>query len=306
MRLRTILLLPVFLISGVLAVSLISSCFSPDDPNDIVHAEKRLREDIRAIAKDVAKITGFSISSIPSLSVKYVPKDSIEFVCTNGKTILAAATYNDNLIQISRNLYKEGYFGKDAGTRTFVGHHFKSFSGRIDYEYAIAHEVGHHFFAAATGWGTDSGKWGYPHCGTEYHRYDIISDGFADRVAYELLLRKGKELNDPEYERYVAANVAYYLMRINQIKGTNSLLLKDLPITLSFSKNSLAYINKMLVRFKQERPADPCRAENENAQECYRGQYAEGWLLSYEWKARNPNGKWDDGTIPEFICGRPG
>jgi hypothetical protein len=306
MKLRNIFFLPVFLVAGVLAVSLVSPFFCEYGADDTVIAEKRLLKDIRTKTKEISNITGYPISSLPKISVEYIPKDALEFKCTDGKTILAAATYDNNHISVSRGVYKKGYFGEDAGIRTFIGHHFKTFSGRIDYEYTTAHEVGHHFFAAATGWETDTEKWGYPNCGTEYHRYDIISDGFADYAAYELLLKKGKELNDSEYEQYVATSVAYYLMRINQIKGTNSLGLKDIPVTLPFSEKSIAYIDKMLARFKQERPIDPCKAGNGNVQECYRGQYAEGWLLAYEWKARYPNGAWDDGTIADFICGRQG
>ncbi len=196
--------------------------------------ELQIVADVRRMETEIAHLFGYAKWPFAPTEVKY------------GANCRVAASYSyGDTIQLSCDTLKYRQ-GKPFQKKNVFGE-TETFPGYVEYLDTITHEIAHIFFRSFI----DPKDPPWKKC--DIDEYYELSEGFATYVAYEILFRESRKTNDPEYERYLAARTARYLIQLNVSDKRLDRSSSDFPFTKAFSPESKRYIDSALARFSEKK-----------------------------------------------------
>jgi hypothetical protein len=193
--------------------------------------DSRIVEDVRRMEMSVARLFGYETWSLPPTKVIY-----------NSNCRSQASYYNNGTIIFSCEIpaYREGkLFLKENA----LGEP-ETFPGYVEYLDTVAHEVGHSFSRLFF----DPKDPHWAECDVE--EYEELNEGFATYVAYEILLQETKAKHDYQYERYLAARTARYMIQL-RAEGQKIGAPGNLSVVKAFSSKSERYISARMKYFSR-------------------------------------------------------
>lgn len=231
-------------------------------------------EDVRRMETEVAHLFGYAAWPLAPTKVVYRTD------CNS-----PASYYNNGIIMFSCDI-GEYRAGKPFTKKNVLGE-TETFPRYVDYLDTVAHEVGHSFSQVFIN--LNDPHWDECEAG----EYLELSEGFATYVAYEILLRESKAKNDSQYERYLAARTARYLI---QLRADNHRPSPGFSSAIAFSSASERYIRSSMKRFSNKKIL---ALKNEDSVE---SMYPRGLMRVYARKHVFTKEGFENGTIKKYFC----
>lgn len=248
--------------------------------SSILSTEQQITADVRRVEMEIAHLFGYTKWPLAPTKIEYATncRGKASFSC--GEAIVLSCDTVKH--QQGKSFRKKNLSG---GIEVFPGY--------ASYLSDIVHEIAHYFSRMFVDHLIKS---------CEQEKYLELSEGFAEYVTYEILLRESAKMNDPEFERYITAKTVRYLAQLDvsdQQPARSSL--SDFPVAAAaFSPESKRYIDSRLAHFLAEKTnGKPLFMKDEDAVNDY---YPRGLMRVYALRYIFTKESFENGTIKKYFC----